>query len=689
MAKRKTQTSTDTQVSAAAETTTTVTVPVASEPIPETSVVQPVSDDSLALSSQPEGGAYSRFSDFDIYLFRSGKHSRLYEKFGSHVIEHQGVVGTYFAVWAPSAKYVAVIGNFNGWNKGAHPMGVRWDGSGIWEIFIPHIGRGEVYKYFIVHESGRELEKGDPYAHTWEVPPLTASVVWDNWHEWTDQEWMQTRQAKNALTAPFSVYEVHLSSWRRDPSDPERELSYGEIADALVPYVQDMGFTHVEFMPVMQYPYAPSWGYQITGYFAPSSKFGKPQDFMTLVERLHNAGIGVILDWVPSHFPGDAHGLFEFDGSHLYEHPDMRKGYHPDWKSYIFNYGRPEVRSFLISNALYWLDRYHVDGLRVDAVASMLYLDYSRNHGEWEPNIFGGRENLEVISLFRELNETIYREFPDVQTIAEESTAFPGVSRPVYTGGLGFGMKWMMGWMNDSLRYFQRDPGYRKYHQDEFTFSAVYAFTENFMLPLSHDEVVYGKKSLINKMPGDEWQRFANLRLLFAYMFTHPGTKLVFMGGEFGQLREWKYDISLDWHLLNEPSHQGIAACVKALNHLYRSEPALHERNFQADGFEWIDTADRENTIISYMRKGENPADNVVIVLNMTPIPRFNYRIGAPAAGTYEEIFNSDNVGYYGSGVGNAAPIVAENQAWQGREYSMEITLPPLAAVVFKSTQTP
>lgn len=690
MAKRKTQKSTDTQDSAAAETATTVTVPVASEPAPDTSAaVSPASDDSAALSSQPEGGAYSRFSDFDIYLFRSGKHARLYEKFGSHVIDHQGVVGTYFAVWAPSAKYVAVIGNFNGWNKGAHAMGVRWDGSGIWEIFIPHIGRGEVYKYFIVHESGRELEKGDPYAHTWEVPPLTASMVWDNWHEWTDQEWMQTRQEKNALTAPFSVYEVHLSSWRRDPSDPERELSYGEIADALVPYVQDMGFTHVEFMPVMQYPYAPSWGYQITGYFAPSSKFGKPQDFMQLVERLHNAGIGVILDWVPSHFPGDAHGLFEFDGSHLYEHPDMRKGYHPDWKSYIFNYGRPEVRSFLISNAMYWLDRYHVDGLRVDAVASMLYLDYSRNHGEWEPNIFGGRENLEVISLFRELNETIYREFPDVQTIAEESTAFPGVSRPVYTGGLGFGMKWMMGWMNDSLRYFQRDSGYRKYHQDEFTFSAVYAFTENFMLPLSHDEVVYGKKSLINKMPGDEWQRFANLRLLFAYMFTHPGTKLVFMGGEFGQQREWKYDISLDWHLLNEPAHQGIAACVKALNHLYRSEPALHERNFQADGFEWIDTSDRENTIISYMRKGENPADNVVIVLNMTPVPRFGYRIGVPAGGTYEEIFNSDNVGYHGSGVGNVAPLTAEATGWQGREHSMEITLPPLAAVVFKGIQTP
>ncbi|GAB4030068.1 1,4-alpha-glucan branching protein GlgB [Spirosoma gilvum] len=632
---------------------------------------------------QPNG-PYSRFTDFDIYLFRSGKHHKLYEKFGSHVVEHNGVIGTYFAVWAPSARSITIIGNFNGWNKGSHPMSVRWDSSGIWELFIPHIGRGEPYKYFIIHQSGRELEKSDPYAHFWELAPKTASVIWDTYYEWQDQDWMASRYAKNALNAPISVYEMHLSSWRRDPNDPERELSYGEIADALVPYVQEMGFTHVEFMPVMQYPYEPSWGYQITGYYAPSSRFGTPQDFMRLIERLHQAGIGVLLDWVPSHFPGDAHGLYEFDGSHLYEHPDMRKGYHPDWKSYVFNYARPEVRSFLISNALFWLDRCHADGLRVDAVASMLYLDYSRNAGEWEPNIFGGRENLEAISLFKELNEAIYKDFPDTQTVAEESTAFPGVSRPVYTGGLGFGMKWMMGWMHDTLRYFERDPTYRKHHQDELTFSTIYAFTENFMLPLSHDEVVYGKHSLIGKMPGDEWQRFANLRLLFSYMFTHPGSKLLFMGGEFAQKSEWKFSASLDWHLLEYPMHKGMAACVKALNQLYRTEPGLHERNFSADGFEWIDTTDRENSVLTYCRKGENPDDTVLIVLNMTPIPRTHYRIGVPAPGSYKEIFNSDATEFYGSGVLNTALIATEDQPWHARPQSIQLNLPPLGAVVVK-----
>ncbi len=655
----------------------------APQPIPQTA-------ETPAPEAQPTApvvasGPYSRFTDFDIHLFRGGKHHRLYEKFGSHVVEHNGVTGTYFAVWAPSARYVSVIGDFNGWVKGSHTMNVRWDGSGIWELFVPNIGNGLTYKYFIVHESGREVEKGDPYAHLWEVPPLTASRVWDTYYEWDDAEWMQNRAAKNALSAPYSVYEVHLSSWKRDPSNPERELSYGEIADALVPYVQDMGFTHVEFMPVMQYPYAPSWGYQITGYYAPSSRFGTPQDFMRLIERLHQASVGVILDWVPSHFPGDAHGLYEFDGSHLYEHPDPRKGYHPDWKSYIFNYGRPEVRSFLLSNALFWLDRCHVDGLRVDAVASMLYLDYSRNAGEWEPNVFGGRENLDAISLFKELNEAVYKEFPDTQTIAEESTAFPGVSRPVYTGGLGFGMKWMMGWMNDTLRYFQRDPAFRKFHQDELTFSTVYGFTENFMLPLSHDEVVYGKKSLVSKMPGDEWQRFANLRLLFSYMFTHSGTKLVFMGGEFGQTAEWKYDISLDWHLLDYAPNKGMAACVKALNKLYRSEPALFDKAFTEDGFEWIDTTDRENSIVSYARKGHHPDGVLIIVLNMTPIPRSDYRIGVPAAGTYAEIFNSDAREFYGSGVINAEPIHAESEYWHGRANSLRINIPPLGAVVLKA----
>ncbi len=651
------------------------------QPTPTT---QPITEPAPAEVSAPNDGSYSRFTDFDIYLFRAGTHARLYEKFGSHVVEHNGVTGTYFSVWAPSARYVAVIGNFNGWDRGSHSMSVRWDSSGIWEVFIPQIGSGEAYKYFIVHESGRELEKGDPYAHWWEVPPKTASIIRDTYYEWQDQDWMANRKAKNALNAPYSVYEVHLASWRRDPGNPDRELSYGEIADALVPYVQDMGFTHVEFMPVMQYPYAPSWGYQITGYYAPSSRFGSPQNFMRLVERLHQAGIGVILDWVPSHFPGDAHGLYEFDGTHLYEHPDMRKGYHPDWKSYIFNYGRPEVRSFLISNALFWLDRCHADGLRVDAVASMLYLDYSRNAGEWEPNMYGGRENLDAISLMKEINEAVYREFPDTQTIAEESTAFPGVSRPVYTGGLGFGMKWMMGWMNDTLRYFERDPGFRKFHQDELTFSTVYGYTENFMLPLSHDEVVYGKHSLVSKMPGDEWQRFANLRLLFAYMFTHSGTKLLFMGSEFGQTSEWKFDASLDWHLLGFAPHQGMAACVKALNTLYKTEPALYERSFTADGFEWIDTTDRDNSVVTYLRKGDQPENDLLIVLNMTPIPRHGYRIGVPSAGSYTEVFNSDAPEFYGSGILNPVALVSEDELWHGRPQSLQVALPPLGAVVLK-----
>ncbi|XWW46091.1 1,4-alpha-glucan branching protein GlgB [Fibrella sp. USSR17] len=659
MAKRKT--------TAAADNT-----PTLPEPTP---VEQPI---------QTPTGAYSRFTDLDIHLFREGTHSKLYEKFGSHVVTHQGVVGTYFAVWAPSAKYVAVIGDFNGWDRSSAPMNVRWDSSGIWETFVPNIGNGETYKYFIVHEGGRELEKGDPYAHLWEVPPLTASRVWDTYYEWNDHEWMSTRAEKNGLNKPVSTYEVHMASWRRDPSNPERELTYGEIADALVPYVQEMGFTHVEFMPVMQYPYAPSWGYQVTGYYAPSSRFGHPQDFMRMVERLHQAGIGVILDWVPAHFPGDAHGLYEFDGTHLYEHPDPRKGYHPDWKSYIFNYGRPEVRSFLLSNAMFWLDRCHADGLRVDAVASMLYLDYSRNAGEWEPNIYGGRENLDAISLFKEINEAVYREFPDIQMVAEESTAFPGVSRPIYTGGLGFGMKWMMGWMNDTLRYFEREPINRKYHQNELTFSTIYGFSENYVLPLSHDEVVYGKHSLVSKMPGDEWQRFANLRLLYTYMFTHFGTKLLFMGGEFGQTSEWNFERSLDWHLLDFAPHKGIAECVKALNQLYRTEPAMYERSFSADGFQWIDTTDHENSVVTYLRRGEKPEETLIIALNMTPVPRPGYRMGVPSTGFYGEIFNSDKADFYGSGLLNAEPIHTEDAPMHGQPYALPVTLPPLAGVVLK-----
>ncbi len=629
---------------------------------------------------------FSLFTDFDINLFKAGKHYRLYEKMGSHVVENQGVIGTYFAVWAPNARYVAVIGGFNGWTRGSHPLNSRWDGSGIWEGWIPNIGNGEVYKYFISSNTGEDLEKGDPYALHWEHPPKTASVVWDNWYEWKDQEWMQARRQKNALTAPISVYELHLGSWQRDPGDPERRLTYREIANTLVPYIKEMGFTHVEFMPVMQHPYEPSWGYQITGYFATSSRFGTPQDFMYLVEQLHISGIGVLLDWVPSHYPSDAHGIYRFDGTALYEHEDPRQGYHPDWKSYIFNYGRYEVRSFLISNALFWLDRFHADGLRVDAVASMLYRDYSRNAGEWVPNIFGGRENLEVISLFKELNEEIYRSFPDTQTIAEESTAFPGVSRPVYTGGLGFGMKWMMGWMNDTLRYFAKDPMYRKWHQNDITFSLVYGFSENFMLPLSHDEVVYGKGSLIEKMPGDQWRKFANLRLLFTYMFTHPGTKLLFMGGEFAQYAEWDFERSLDWHLLEHQPNKGVNELMKDLNKLYRSEASLFDKQFSPDGFEWIDTSDRENAVIVYARKGFNEKDTTVIILNFTPVPRSPYRIGVPAAGTYEEVFNSDNQKYWGTGVVNGN-VKTDKIPTHGKDNSIEISLPPLGGIVFRLKQ--
>ena len=629
----------------------------------------------------------SRFTDFDIHLFREGKHFKLYDKLGAHVMEHQGVVGTYFAVWAPNAKSVSVIGGFNGWNTGTHPLASRWDSSGVWEGWIPNVGRGELYKYSIETAFGPRIEKADPFALWCEVAPKTASIVWDTWYEWSDSEWMKKRKENNKLGAPFSVYEVHLGAWRRDPSDPERFLTYKEIAQSLVPYVKEMGFTHVELMPIMEHPYPPSWGYQLTGYFSVASRMGTPQELMYLVDELHKAEVGVIMDWVPSHFPGDAHGLFRFDGTALYEHEDPRKGYHPDWKSYIFNYGRNEVRSFLISNALFWLDRYHADGLRVDAVASMLYLDYSRNHGEWIPNEFGGRENLEAISLLREMNMAAYKEFPDIQTIAEESTAFPGVSKPVFVGGLGFGMKWMMGWMNDTLNYFSKDPAFRKWHQDQLTFSLVYAFSENFMLPLSHDEVVYGKQSLVNKMPGDEWQRFANLRLLFAYMFTHPGTKLVFMGGEFGQTAEWNFSRSLDWHLTDLPQHKGIQECVKDLNALYKNELALHEFSFSHEGFEWIDTQDRENSVLIYTRKSSDKTQNLVVILNLTPVTRLSYRVGVPSAGEWVQLFSSDETRYFGSGVSNGVqPIMVELVDWHGRPQSLALTLPPLGALILKAS---
>lgn len=648
--------------------------------------IDPAEDVGANVTAQPVSAveSISRFTDFDIHLFRQGKHFKLYEKLGSHVMEVNGVVGTYFAVWAPNATYISVVGNFNGWNHGDHLLAPRWDSSGIWEGWIPNVGVGEVYKYYIISQNGQHLEKSDPFALWCEVAPRTASIVWDTWYEWGDSEWMKVRKDKNKLNAPISVYEVHLGSWRRDPSDPERHITYKEIAESLVPYVKEMGFTHVELMPVMEHPYAPSWGYQITGYFSCSSRMGTPQELMYLIDQLHQAGIGVYVDWVPSHFPGDMHGLFRFDGTALYEHEDPRKGYHPDWKSYIFNYGRNEVRSFLISNAIFWLDRYHTDGLRVDAVASMLYLDYSRKHGEWIPNEFGGRENLEAISLLREMNMAVYTEFPDVQTIAEESTAFPGVSRPVFVGGLGFGMKWMMGWMNDTLKYFEKDAAFRKWHQDQLTFSLVYAFSENFMLPFSHDEVVYGKKSLLNKMPGDEWQKFANLRLMFSYMFTHPGTKLIFMGGEFGQTSEWNFQQSLDWHLLEFAPHAGVRECMKALNQLYKDEPALFDYSFSHEGFEWIDTQDRENSVLVYARKSFDPARNLIIALNLTPVPRKGYRVGVLSPGSWQEIFNSDASAFGGSGVINHDPVTAEDHEWHGKANSVILDLPPMGAVVLR-----
>ncbi len=589
-----------------------------------------------------------------------------------------GVWGVYFAVWAPNALKVSVVGEFNFWNKESHHLSARWDQTGIWEGFIPDIGKGMHYKYAVLSKRGEWLEKGDPFARYWEIPPRTASIVWDDDYKWKDAKWMKNRLSANGHEAPMSVYEVHLGSWKKKAD--AMSLSYLEMAKELVNYVKEMGFTHVEMMPVMEHPYYPSWGYQITGYFATSSRFGSPQEFKALVDAFHKAGIGVILDWVPSHFPSDAHGLADFDGTHLYEHADPKKGFHPDWKSYIFNYGRHEVRSFLISNAIFWLDQFHIDGLRVDAVASMLYLDYSRKAGEWIPNEYGGRENLEAISFLKDFNEAVYKDFPTAVTIAEESTAWPNVSRPTYLGGLGFGQKWMMGWMHDSLKYFGEDPVNRKYHHGKITFSLIYAFTENFMLPLSHDEVVHGKGSLIDRMPGDDWQRFANLRLLYTYMFTHPGTKLLFMGGEFAQTEEWSFTRGLDWHLTQYEPHHKMQALIKDLNQLYTSNPAFYKKQFEESGFQWLEINDYENSVLAFIRKaeGEKP---YVIVCNMTPVVRENYRVGLPSKGKWKEVLNSDSEKYGGSNITNGT-VTADTQDWHGQPFSAALKLPPLGVVV-------
>jgi len=630
----------------------------------------------------------SLFTDHDIYLFKEGSHFRLYNKLGSHVITVNGIQGVYFAVWAPNAERVSVIGDFNGWNPELHCLGVRWDGSGIWEGFVPGIGTGVLYKYHIVSKyHSYTVKKGDPFAFYGETPPKTASIVCDLSYKWTDYEWMKNRYKVNNLSAPIAIYEVHLGSWRRVLKEGNRFLTYREIAHYLADYVKEMGFTHVELLPVMEHPFYGSWGYQTVGYFAPTSRYGTPQDFMYMIDYLHQNGIGVILDWVPSHFPCDEHGLAYFDGTYLYEHADVKKGLHPEWNSYIFNYGRNEVKNFLISNALFWLDKYHIDGLRVDAVASMLYLDYARKDGEWIPNKYGGRENLEAVSFLKRFNEAVYRDYPDVQTIAEESTAWTMVSKPTYIGGLGFGMKWNMGWMHDILNYFSKDPVYRKHHHNELTFSIWYAFSENFILPLSHDEVVHGKGSLIGKMPGDEWQKNANLRLLLGYMYGHPGKKLLFMGGELGQWKEWAHDESLEWHSLQYHFHQGIQKWIKDLNHFYRSETTMHELDFSPNGFEWIDFFDWEKSIISFIRKGKTSNNTVLVICNFTPLPRYNYKVGVPHGGFWKEVLNSDAEVYGGSGCGNFGGVTASSIHAHGRDYSLSLTLPPLGVLFFVSSR--
>ena len=627
---------------------------------------------------------HSLFSDMDIHLFREGRHYRLFENFGSRPIEVDGTDGVYFAVWAPNAASVSVIGNFNHWQRNDHPLYPRWDHSGIWEGFIPGIKEYETYKYSIETKSGDILEKTDLYAFSSETPPQTASKVQKIDYSWGDEKWMKKRKKNNSWEAPISVYEVHLGSWKRKGHDGQEFLSYQDLQNELVPYVKEMGYTHVEFLPVMEHPFYGSWGYQCLGYFAPTSRYGSPQDFMALIDAFHQADIGVILDWVPSHFPGDDHGIRNYDGTALYEHEDPRLGYHPDWTSYIFNYGRNEVRCFLISSAIYWLEKYHVDGIRVDAVASMLYLDYSRKEGEWIPNKDGGRENYEAIGFLKELNEEMYRTFSDIQVIAEESTSFPMVSKPTSSGGLGFGLKWMMGWMNDTLEYFKRDTIHRKYHHNEISFSLTYAFTENFMLPLSHDEVVHGKGSILDRMPGDVWQKFANARLLYAYMYTHPGSKLNFMGNEFGQWQEWSANQSLDWHLADKLYHNGLSQLIKALNKVYKKEKPLHELSYTGDGFEWIDYNDHENSVLSYSRK-DKKGNSVLVVANFTPTKHDRYKIGVPFQTKCQEILSTDSSEFGGSGVINDN-ITVEDSGSHGKLKSITITLPPLGVSIIKGS---
>ncbi|MEW6635539.1 MAG: 1,4-alpha-glucan branching protein GlgB [Actinomycetota bacterium] len=625
----------------------------------------------------------STLGEQDLYLFGEGNHLRLYEKLGAHPTTLDGVAGTVFAVWAPNARRVSVVGDFNHWDGRRHVMR-RHPGVGLWEIFVPGVGEGAVYKYEIKGASGDLLPlKADPFGFRSERPPATASIVHDlGRYEWGDAGWMERRQAeRNALDSPMAIYEVHLGSWRRNPDGTY--YTYQQLAGELVPYVEEMGYTHVEFLPPTEYPFDGSWGYQPIGLFAPTSRFGTPDDFKALVDAFHRAGIGVIMDWVPAHFPEDEHGLGLFDGTHLYEHADPRRGRHMDWGTLVFNYGRNEVRNYLLANALFWLSEYHIDGLRVDAVASMLYLDYSREEGQWVPNEYGGNEDLEAVAFIRRMNELVYAEHPGATTIAEESTAWPMVSRPTSMGGLGFGYKWNMGWMHDTLQYMQEDPIHRRYHHDKMTFGLIYAFNENFVLPLSHDEVVHGKRSLLGRMPGDEWQRFANLRAYYGFMYAHPGKQLLFMGGEFAQEREWNHDAALDWHLLGNPMHRGVRELVKDLNALYAATPPLHEVDFEPGGFEWIEGGDRDNSVFSFLRRGKNPQDFVVVVSNFTPVVRHDFRIGVPEGGRYEEVLNTDDARYGGSGVGNGG-VEADGTGAHGRPFSLPLTLPPLATIVLK-----